>query len=83
MLGKITKQIFLEDISTQLEDKKVIGHGSHYLAVGKLCLANLVSFYDGINASVDKRCVIYLDFCKALGKASLNISAAVVSDMVW
>lgn len=65
-----------------MEDKKVIGHGWHYFAMGKLCLANLVSFYDGVNASVDKRCVIYLGFCKALGKASLNISAA-VSDMVW
>lgn len=74
MLGKITKQIFLEDISKHMEDKKFVRNDWHYFAKGKLCLANLVSFCDGVNASVDKRYVIYLDFCKAFGKASLNIS---------
>lgn len=82
MLGKITKQIFLEDISKHVEDKKLIGHDWHYFALGKFCVASLVSFYDGVNASVDKSCVIYLDVCKALGKASLNISAAAVR-VIW
>lgn len=82
MHGEITKQIFLEDISKHVEEKRLLEINDITLPLCKLCLANLVSFYDEVNASVDKRCVIYLDFCKAFGKASLNICAAVVR-VIW
>jgi len=71
----VIEQLILDVIFKQAEEKKAIRSSQHGFTKGKLCLTNMMAFYDGMTSWVDEGRavdVVYLDFSKAFDFVSHN-----------
>jgi len=71
----VIKQLILDVISKQVEEK-VIRNSQHGFTKRRLCLTNLIAFYDDTTSWVKEgraKDVVYLNFSKAFDTVSHNI----------
>ena len=74
--GKVMEQLSLGTISKHIEDKKMTVSSQHGFIKGKLCLINLIAFYNEMSSFVgDRRAtnVVYLDVSNTFNTVSHNI----------
>ena len=72
--GKMLEAIIKEEVVTHLDRYKLINPSQHGFMKGKSCTSNLLSFLEGVTATVDGGeavDIIYLDFAKAFDKVPI------------
>ena len=73
--GKVMERILLGAITRQM--KHVTGKSQHGFTKGKLCLTNLITFYNKVSCSVDGGravdIIVYLDFSTAFNRVSHSL----------